>query len=174
MSVLPPLEQKPAYVNRMFGTIARRYDLVNRLMTFGLDQSWRRFAVQQITPADSFSDRLAALDVATGTGDFLPILRQAMPVATIVGSDFCLPMMQAGLDKADLPGGYVTGDALTLPFPDDSFDALTTGFAMRNVADIAAAFRDMRRVTRPGGKIACLEVRAATQRAGPRRPRRGF
>lgn len=163
MSVLPPLEHKPEYVNRMFGAIAARYDLLNRLMTFGLDQGWRRFAVQQVMPPDADAT-LAVLDVATGTGDFLPILRRAMPHATVVGSDFCLPMMQAGRDRAADPGGYVTGDAMRLPFPDDAFDALTTGFAMRNVADIGVALNEMWRVTKPGGRMACLEV------AKPRNP----
>ncbi|MBA3947519.1 MAG: class I SAM-dependent methyltransferase [Herpetosiphonaceae bacterium] len=163
MSVLPPPEQKPAYVNRMFGAIAGNYDSVNRLMTFGLDQGWRRFAVRQVTPKRS-TGALAVLDVATGTGDFLPILRRAMPQATVIGSDFCLPMLQAGRKRAGTVGGYVTGDALSLPFPDEAFDAVTTGFAMRNVADIETALQEMWRVTKPGGRMACLEV------AQPRQP----
>lgn len=158
MSILPTLEQKPHYVNRMFGAVAARYDLLNRLMTFGLDQGWRRWAVRAVTPQRALAGPPAVLDVATGTGDFLPILRQAMPGAVVVGADFCLPMMQAGRGKADALGGYVTGDALALPFPAAHFDAITTGFAMRNVADIEQAFREMWRVTKPGGMMACLEV----------------
>lgn len=160
MSVLPPIDQKPAYVNRMFSAIAARYDLLNRLMTFGLDQGWRRFAVRYVAAAPCTGDR-RALDVATGTGDFLPILRAAMPDALVLGADFCLPMMQAGVSKLDAAGdrsGYIGGDALKLPFPDDSFDAITTGFGMRNVVDIEAALREMHRVAKPGGRIACLEV----------------
>ncbi|GAC1360377.1 MAG: bifunctional demethylmenaquinone methyltransferase/2-methoxy-6-polyprenyl-1,4-benzoquinol methylase UbiE [Herpetosiphon sp.] len=162
MSVLPTLENKPAYVNRMFGTIAGSYDRVNRLMTFGLDQGWRRFAVRAVTPHTQQS--IVALDVATGTGDFLPLLRAALPGATVVGADFCLPMMQAGIARAGQRGGYVAGDAMTLPFGDDTFDAITTGFGMRNVADITTAFHAMWRVCKPGGRIACLEV------ARPRNP----
>ncbi len=162
LSVLPAPEQKPQYVRRMFDAIAWRYDLVNRLMTFGLDQTWRRFAVFQAAAGVSQSARpVRALDVGTGTGDFLPLLRRALPSALVVGADFSLPMMRAGMHKADAlggKGGYVGGDALDLPFSDDTFDTVTTGFAMRNVGDLAAALGEIRRVTRPGGRLACLEV----------------
>lgn len=144
----------------MFTAIAGRYDVLNRLMTFGLDQGWRRYAVARVVPS-MWSGTRSALDVATGTGDFLPILHAAMPEALVVGADFCLPMMQAGLAKLDATqqrGAYVTGDALCLPFPDNSFDVITTGFAMRNVADLVGALREMYRVAKPGGRIACLEV----------------
>lgn len=160
MSVLPSPDQKPAYVNRMFSEIAARYDLLNRIMTFGLDQGWRRYAVAHVTP-QMWSGTRRALDVATGTGDFLPILHAAMPEALVVGADFCLPMMQAGdakLDDTAARGAYVGGDALKLPFPDNTFDVITTGFGMRNVADLLGALGEMRRVAKPGGRIACLEV----------------
>jgi demethylmenaquinone methyltransferase / 2-methoxy-6-polyprenyl-1,4-benzoquinol methylase len=166
VSVLPSVEQKPFYVNRMFSAIAARYDRTNRLMTFGLDQGWRRFAVAQVT-AQHWLGQRRALDVATGTGDFLPILHAAMPDALVVGADFCLPMMQAGESKVAATegrGGYVGGDALNLPFPDNSFDAITTGFGMRNVADLMGALREMYRVAKPGGRMVCLEV------ARPRNP----
>jgi demethylmenaquinone methyltransferase/2-methoxy-6-polyprenyl-1,4-benzoquinol methylase len=150
----------------MFGQIAARYDLLNRLMTFGLDRGWRRFAVAQVTQS-MWSGQRRALDVATGTGDFLPILHEAMPDALVVGADFSLPMMQAGVSKLDgtgRRGAYVGGDALKLPFPDESFDAITTGFGMRNVADLLSALREMHRVAKPGGRMVCLEV------ARPRSP----
>lgn len=150
----------------MFGAIAARYDLLNRVMTFGLDRGWRQFAVTQVTRS-MWTGQRRALDVATGTGDFLPILHSAMPDALVVGADFCLPMMQAGVGKLDATGergAYVGGDALKLPFPDDSFDAITTGFGMRNVADLLGALREMHRVAKPGGRLACLEV------ARPRSP----
>ena len=157
MSALPPPDEKATYVNEMFTAIAGRYDLMNRLMTFGLDQGWRRWAAQAIaTPGASH-----ALDVGTGTGDFLPIIEQALPGALVVGVDFTHAMMVAGQTKIAARtkrGAFVNGDALQLPFADGAFDAITTGFAMRNVADIGQAFREMARVTRPGGKMACLEV----------------
>jgi len=160
LSVLPAPAEKSAYVRRMFGTIAARYDLLNRMMTFGLDQGWRRFAVAQVLPT-SPRGRHQALDVATGTGDFLPILHSADPDALVIGLDFSLPMMQAGDAKIEATSGrgaYVGGDALSLPFPDDSFDLITTGFGMRNVADLMSALREMHRVAKPGARMACLEV----------------
>jgi demethylmenaquinone methyltransferase/2-methoxy-6-polyprenyl-1,4-benzoquinol methylase len=160
VSVLPPLDQKSDYVKRMFAAIAARYDLLNRIMTFGLDRGWRRFAVAQVTPVNRQGPYFA-LDVATGTGDFLPILHTAMPSALVVGLDFCIPMMQAGAHKLTAcanRGVYVGGDALKLPFPDDTFDIITTGFGVRNVADLPAALREMHRVAKPGGRLACLEV----------------
>jgi demethylmenaquinone methyltransferase/2-methoxy-6-polyprenyl-1,4-benzoquinol methylase len=163
LSVLPAPEEKATYVNEMFTAIAGRYDVMNRLMTFGLDQGWRRWAARAIArPGASH-----ALDVGTGTGDFLPIIEQAMPGALVVGVDFTLAMMVAGQAKIDARterGAFINGDALELPFTDASFDAVSTGFAIRNVADIAQAFREMARVTRPGGRMACLEV------ARPRNP----
>ena len=160
LSVLPPPDQKSLYVRRMFDMIAARYDLLNRVMTFGLDQGWRRFAAREVA-AGLQGRPVRALDVGTGTGDFLPIIRAALPQSTVVGVDFSLPMMRAGLGKVDRLGrraGYVGGDALRLPFADNTFDAITTGFAMRNVADLPAALRELRRVVRPGGRLACLEV----------------
>ena len=160
MSVLPPPEHKRAYVQTMFDTIAARYDLLNRLMTFGLDRGWRIHAVRQVAFGYSTGSR-RALDVATGTGDFLPLLHAAMPDALVVGADFSVPMMQAGGSKlldAGARSGYVGGDALQLPFASNSFDAITTGFGMRNVVNIEVALRELHRVAKPGGRMACLEV----------------
>lgn len=161
MSVLPPIEEKAAYVERMFARIADRYDRINAAMTFGLDAGWRAYAVAQVAPPPGGR----ALDVGTGTGDFLPLL--AAHGALAVGADFTLAMMRAGLPKLGRVAGraaFVGGDAMRLPFPDETFDTITTGFTMRNVVDIDAAFREMWRVTRPGGGMACLEV------ARPRNP----
>jgi demethylmenaquinone methyltransferase/2-methoxy-6-polyprenyl-1,4-benzoquinol methylase len=155
MSVLPPPEEKAAYVERMFARIASRYDRINRVVTFGLDAGWRRYAVEQVAPPAGGR----ALDVGTGTGDFLPLL--AAHGALAVGADFTLPMMVAGLEKLEKTGGrgvFVAGDALKLPFADGSFDAITTGFTIRNVIDIEQAFAEMWRVAAPGGAVACLEV----------------
>ncbi len=169
MNVLPALDEKATYVERMFARIAPTYDRINRVMTFGQDQTWRQHAVDAVAPP--IDGR--ALDVGTGTGDFLPLLAAWMPMGTVVGVDFCLPMMQSGWPKLDaaqaMPAphsdiavqrtlAFVRGDALCLPFADNSFDAITTGFALRNVTDITAAFREMWRVARPGGVVACLEV----------------
>lgn len=157
MSVLPPIEEKAAYVERMFARIAPGYDRMNRVMTMGMDRGWREYAASAIAPPTNGR----ALDVGTGTGDFLPLLASWMPDGFAVGLDFTVAMMQAGLPKLDMAGGragFVGGDALKLPFADNSFDAITTGFTMRNVVDIREAFREMYRVARPGALIACLEV----------------
>lgn len=159
LSVLPSAEEKPAYVRRMFDTIAARYDRVNRLMTFGLDQGWRRYAVREVMPGISpLNDFPVALDIGSGTGDFLPILRRLIPGVLAIGLDFSLPMMQAGRHNMDARSSFVGGDALCLPFEDNSIDVVTTGFAMRNVSDLLQAFREIRRVVRPGGRLVCLEV----------------
>ncbi|HNP85194.1 MAG TPA: ubiquinone/menaquinone biosynthesis methyltransferase [Kouleothrix sp.] len=161
MSVLPPLEEKAEFVERMFARIAPGYDRMNRVMTMGMDRGWRAYAAAAIAPPANGR----ALDVGTGTGDFLPVLAGWMPTGFAVGLDFTVPMMQAGLPKLDAAAGragFVGGDALHLPFADHSFDAITTGFTMRNVVDIGQAFREMARVARPGCVLACLEVARPT------------
>lgn len=158
MTVLPAADDKARYVNRMFTEIAGRYDVMNRLMTFGLDQGWRRHAARAVARAEPAN---RALDVGTGTGDFLLTLSEALPGAQMVGLDFTFQMMVAGQPKIAPLGdaaSFINGDALALPFRDASFDVLTTGFTVRNVTDIEAAFREMLRVVRPGGLVACLEV----------------
>jgi len=156
----------------MFGRIARRYDLMNRLMTLGRDRTWRRYTVQQLdfglgscgAPPESRTqnpESKIVLDVATGTGDMaLEVLRQH-PDAQVVGLDFAPEMLALAREKADTPAPrltWVIADAMRLPFADASFDGVVTGFALRNVTDIRAAFTEMARVTRPGGRIASLEI----------------
>jgi demethylmenaquinone methyltransferase/2-methoxy-6-polyprenyl-1,4-benzoquinol methylase len=140
----------------MFGAISRRYDLMNRLMTLGRDRAWRTETV-----ANALSRPGAVLDVATGTGDLaLEVLRQH-PSAHVVGLDLVPEMLALAPGKAGVEAvqpGWVQGDALRIPFPDAAFDAIVTGFALRNVTSIPAAFAEMARVTRSGGKVACLEM----------------
>jgi demethylmenaquinone methyltransferase / 2-methoxy-6-polyprenyl-1,4-benzoquinol methylase len=148
-------EQKARYVQGMFSRIARRYDLMNVLMSFGQDEAWRQFAVNRALPKRGG----LALDVATGTGK----IAQAMALrgANAVGVDFCPPMMVQGRNEGvgvGEPVFFAGGDALSLPFEDNTFDCVTTGFAMRNVIDIEGAFRETVRVVKPGGRIVCLEV----------------
>ena len=120
----------------MFGRIARRYDLMNRLMTGGRDAAWRRRAVRL-----AMGDGLGvgrALDVATGTGD-LALALAAGGAREVVGVDFAMPMLRAAETKRLARGNgrvaLATADALTLPFPDGSFDACTVAFGLRNMAD---------------------------------------
>ncbi|HMP42834.1 MAG TPA: class I SAM-dependent methyltransferase, partial [Roseiflexaceae bacterium] len=155
MSVLPSDTEKAVYVERMFARIAPGYDRMNAIMTFGLDRGWRDYAVRAVAPPAAGR----ALDIGTGTGDFLHLLAHWMPQGSVVGVDFTLPMMQAGYHRIDPQrAAFVGGDALCLPFASGSFDAITTGFTMRNVVDIPAAFREMYRIARPGCLLACLEV----------------
>lgn len=171
---LPPPEHKVAYVQTLFTRIARRYDLMNRVMTFGRDRAWRRATVAQAFGAAQTRPGTGrhplVLDVATGTGDLaLEALRQA-PSARVTGMDFVPAMLALAREKAAGRGRTRSpmasslgltlslGDALRLPFPDGLFDVVVTGFALRNVTDIPAAFGEMARVTRPGGRLACLEI----------------
>jgi len=139
----------------MFGRIAPRYDLMNRLMTAGQDLRWRRFLVGCLRlPIGA-----RVLDIASGTGDIAFEVRQQHPDAAVIASDFALPMMQFG--KRREPGGSVAwsaADALNLPFPDATFDAVTSGYLFRNVPDIDRALAEQRRVLKPGGVMATLDT----------------
>ena len=153
--VLPPIEEKRSYVQQMFTDIAPRYDLMNRVMTLGQDRMWRRTVIELC----NLPRYGRLLDVATGTGDIgYEALRRDLSV-DVVGVDLAREMMLRGRGKAgDLAFPFATTDALSLPFADNSFDAATSGFMMRNVIDIAAAFREQARVVKPGGRVVCLEI----------------
>jgi demethylmenaquinone methyltransferase / 2-methoxy-6-polyprenyl-1,4-benzoquinol methylase len=148
-------EEKARYVKGMFSRIARTYDFMNVLMSFGQDGAWRRFVVNKARPSKGG----LALDVATGTGRIAQ--ETARRGTNVVGIDSCPPMMVQGRNEgvgAGEPVFFAGGDALNLPFPDSTFDCATTGFAMRNVTDIEAVFREMVRVVKPGGRVVCMEV----------------
>jgi len=154
---------KAAYVGRMFDRIAPRYDLMNHLMTGGRDRAWRR----QVARLTALPPGGRVLDVATGTGDIALTLARCYIGAQVMGLDFSLEMIQAGRSKFTAPDlgervVMMAGDALRLPFPNDSFDAAATGFALRNVTDIPLAFAEMLRVVRPGGRVVCLEISRPT------------
>lgn len=152
---LPAAEEKPVYVHRMFARIAPTYDIMNRLMTLGQDQAWRREMLARCDlPANG-----TLLDVGTGTGDLALEALRRYPTLRAVGCDFTFEMMAAGVGKVtgvDLP--FVQADAYALPYPAHTFDAVVSGFLVRNVVDRLAAFREMARVTKPGGRVACLET----------------
>lgn len=153
--VLPPMEEKPKFVRNMFTEISARYDLMNRIMTLGQDRQWRSMVVKEARLPENGS----FLDVATGTGDIgYEALRQH-PGAWVVGLDFSPGMIEVGRRKHSGRGfPFVMGDALNLPFPNDSFDAAASGFMMRNVVDIERAFSEQVRVVKPGGRVICLEI----------------
>jgi len=146
--------ERAVYVRDMFDRIAGRYNLMNRLMTFGQDLKWRRFVVQQARlPAGG---RL--LDLATGTGDIAFEALRAVPDLQVVGADFSLPMMRVGQGLTDGGRvGWLGADALDLPFPDNTFDAVTSGYLVRNVIDIPRTLQEQLRVLKPGGRIVILD-----------------
>jgi demethylmenaquinone methyltransferase / 2-methoxy-6-polyprenyl-1,4-benzoquinol methylase len=145
---LPIGERKAQAVEEMFDKIAPRYELVNRLMTFGLDAGWRRRAVRELhlDPGDR------VVDLGCGTGDLCRVLGRAGLRA--VGVD----MAEGMLARAHTAAPLVRADALQLPLGDASIDGAVSGFALRNVVDIGACFREAARVIRPGGRAVFLEV----------------
>lgn len=148
-------EERSRYVQDMFGRIAERYNVMNRVMTFGQDLKWRRFVVQQAQlPPDG-----VLLDLATGTGDIAFEAIKTHPQAQVVGADFALPMMHVGQQLAH--GDDITwagADALRLPFPDTRFDAVVSGYLVRNVIDIPQTLNEQMRVLKPGGRIVVLDT----------------
>ncbi|HJR44459.1 MAG TPA: ubiquinone/menaquinone biosynthesis methyltransferase [Actinomycetota bacterium] len=145
---LPEGAEKAAAVRSMFDAIAPRYDLVNRVMTFGLDVGWRRRTVRSLGVARGSR----VLDIACGTGDLCRALRTAGH--TVIGLDVSEGMLRAA--KTDAP--LILGDALALPVGDGIFDGITCGFALRNVVSLERLFAEMARALRPGGRVALLEV----------------
>jgi demethylmenaquinone methyltransferase/2-methoxy-6-polyprenyl-1,4-benzoquinol methylase len=151
---------KPNYVRGMFGRIAGVYDLMNRLMTGGLDGRWRRFAARQV----ALGPGQRALDIGTGTGDLaIAVARAGAPGSTVVAIDFTPEMLDHARRKVERLGlaariTVLAGDGERIDAPDASFDACCSGFVVRNLADPRGGFAEMLRVTRPGGRVVCLEV----------------
>jgi len=142
------LDKDPADVAAMFDQVARRYDLTNSVLSLGQDRGWRSAVVQALRPAAG--ERV--LDLAAGTATSTVAL--ARGGARVVGCDFSLGMLARGRGKGV---ELVAGDALRLPFADASFDAVTISFGLRNTADVGQALREMRRVTRAGGRLVVCE-----------------
>lgn len=153
------LTEKGRNIRDMFDRIAPRYDLLNRLLSLGIDRRWRRFAVSRLqVPAYG-----RVLDIATGTGDVaLEVARQTDPTVCIVGSDFTPGMLVLGQDKIRASIFrerifLVNSPCEALPHPDAVFDGVTIAFGIRNVVDRSQGLREMARVLKPGGKAVILE-----------------
>ncbi|MFT7473409.1 MAG: demethylmenaquinone methyltransferase/2-methoxy-6-polyprenyl-1,4-benzoquinol methylase [Verrucomicrobiales bacterium] len=132
----------------MFDTIAPRYDLVNRIMTFRLDVRWRRIAIESL----GLGEGAVVLDLATGTGDFCRELSERG--YSSIGADFSFGMLAAARTSEPL----VQGDGMDLPLANSSVDGATCGFALRNFVDLERVFAELARVVRPGGRIALLDA----------------
>ncbi len=159
---MPAPEEKHRFVRAMFDRIAPRYDQMNRLLTFGLDQRWRRGALAAVAvgPGD------LVIDLACGTGDLCELATRRGATAT--GVDFAGAMLRRALERRAC-NRLVQADAQVLPFADASADVVTCGFALRNFVSLAEVFAECARVLRPGGRLALLEVdrpRSALVRAG--------
>jgi len=150
----------PLTVNSMFGRIAHRYDLTNRILSGGIDVYWRFRLVEAVRRTQPTN----ILDLATGSGDVAFALARGLPAGrTILGMDFCAPMLVEAEEKKarvpELPSQvlFQQGDALDLPFPEAAFDTVTMAFGFRNMADRARCLSEVRRVLRPGGTAFILE-----------------
>lgn len=147
----------------MFDNIARRYDLMNMLMTMGIFKLWRRKLVNTVETVPHAD----ILDIATGTGDLALLMAEKFPSADITGLDLSEQMIKEGKEKALKRGladriDMIVGDSLNLPFPDESFDCVTVAYGVRNFEDLLRGYTEMCRVLRPGGTLCVLELSTPT------------
>lgn len=142
-------------VRKMFDAIAGRYDLMNKVMTMGQDQKWRRFVVEKAgDPGSGW-----VMDLATGTGDIAALSHAVYPDANVVGGDFSHNMLrQAGTRFQDQHIHWQVCDANHLPYPDNSFESVTFGYLLRNVDDSLVVLNEVYRVLKPGGRVVCLDT----------------
>jgi demethylmenaquinone methyltransferase/2-methoxy-6-polyprenyl-1,4-benzoquinol methylase len=142
-------------IHRMFRRISSRYDLMNRLLTFGRDLSWRRYLIRMAKVPKGGK----VLDVGIGTGDIAFEALRLDPTIRITGVDFTLEMIEKGRDRDDAKSvGWCKADASRLPFHDNVFDAVASGFLIRNVNDVKSIFKEQMRVVKPGGCVVCLDT----------------
>jgi demethylmenaquinone methyltransferase/2-methoxy-6-polyprenyl-1,4-benzoquinol methylase len=144
-------EGKRRYVRTLFATIADRYDLITRALSYGQDRRWKKRLVRMASPAPGSS----VLDLATGTGDIAAAC--ADRGAAVVGLDITKRMIELARMKHGARVRFLVGDMVALPFPPASFDIVTTGYGLRNVPDLTAALGEIRRVLKPGGVILSLD-----------------
>lgn len=141
----------PAYVHAAFSAIAERYVTANHVLSLGTDVLWRERAVRIISEWKPRN----LLDIATGTGDLALAVCRALPEVEVLGTDFCRPMLDVAVRRGLTR--VLEADAMNLPLPDGSFDAVTVAFGLRNMADYGAALREFHRILRPGGHLLVLD-----------------
>jgi demethylmenaquinone methyltransferase/2-methoxy-6-polyprenyl-1,4-benzoquinol methylase len=151
-------DDKAGYLSRLFTDIAPHYDVANTVLSLGLDVAWRRSAARAV-PAGA----VRVLDIATGTGKLLEEILRRQPGCRVVGADFTPAMLEIGRRRLESSGAglrtsFILADALYLPFADGAFDALTSGFVLRNLVSLPRAFGEMARVLRPGGVMVALDM----------------
>lgn len=154
---------KEQFVHSVFESIAPKYDFMNDLISFRRHKAWRKFAMKQMAVQPGAD----ALDLCCGTCDWTISLAEASGTGRIVGLDFSRNMLEIGRNKLaqrklDKQVELIEGNAMALPFPDNHFDVVTIGFALRNVPDLRQVLSEMLRVVRPGGKVVCLELSKPT------------
>ncbi|HQV68827.1 MAG TPA: ubiquinone/menaquinone biosynthesis methyltransferase [Thermoflexales bacterium] len=165
------MNEKSTQIQTMFSRIARRYDLMNRVMTGGRDEAWRRIAAAELRLENAPAPRV--IDLATGTGDLAFAVQRKYPNASIEAFDFSEGILRVGAEKGakrtPQTGPTASGavrpvinfgvaDALSIPFPDHTFDGCINGFLLRNVVDLPRCLRELRRVVKPGGRVVCMEI----------------
>ena len=145
-------------VQKMFAEIAPTYDRLNHLLSANIDKRWRKLAVNKIAELLAKPDA-AALDLCCGTGDLTLEISRRAPVVRVIGCDFCHPMLVAGKSKfaANSAALLTEGDALNLPFANDSFEAVTIAFGLRNLENVERGIREIHRVLKPNGRAVILE-----------------
>ncbi|MBB6735759.1 demethylmenaquinone methyltransferase [Cohnella zeiphila] len=156
-------ESKQSHVHAVFESIAPKYDMMNDVLSFRRHKAWRKFTMRKMNVQPGQS----SLDLCCGTCDWTIALARESRGGRTVGLDFSRNMLdigQAKVDKLDLGGTIelIQGNAMSLPFPDNTFDFVTIGFGLRNVPDYERVIREMRRVVKPGGKVVCLELSKPT------------
>jgi demethylmenaquinone methyltransferase / 2-methoxy-6-polyprenyl-1,4-benzoquinol methylase len=144
--------EKKRFIRGMFASIVPAYDLLNRILSLGVDRGWRRTAIRMLGGVKG----RRALDLCCGTGDLTKML--AGEGAEAVSLDFCIDMILEGRRKGNIAGNSVTADASALPFRDNSFDVITIAFGIRNIPDLDVFIADTRRVLRDGGRMSILEL----------------
>lgn len=156
-------QTKEKYVHAVFESVAPKYDMMNDLLSFRRHKAWRRFTMKQMEVRSGDT----AIDLCCGTCDWTIALAEASRTGNVVGLDFSPNMLRYGQAKVDHLGlegriKLVQGNAMELPYPDDSFDHATIGFGLRNVPDLVQVLKEMQRVVKPGGKVVCLELSKPT------------
>ena len=153
---LPSAEEKSNYVEQKFDEIAKKYDHFNDVITFGMHRYWKKFVVRQtgLRPGDH------CLDLCCGTGDIAREVLRQHPTCNVTGLDFSQEMLKIAESKNCKNSNiqYLLGDAMNIPLPDASFDAVTVGYGLRNVSNLNGCLKEILRVLQPGGVLVCLDI----------------